>query len=470
MSKTKKRIILTVAIACVVIYFFVNIFPHIYIQFFSGKNHLSGDSSTINLSFEDLTDTSFIAKEHHDVEELTIKHSSINDLSFMNISTLRSITFENCTFNGKPVDFDKSYTAIYFNCCEYDFIKNFEDIDVKYVGIVRSELENLSFIFENFHNMTDLAISLSTIKSFQGIKDIPTLEAMGLYGIFNEDISEIAKLKSLKSLSLNYLTTSDISFIRQMNIESLTLDNLHSIRDIDFITEMPKLTNIQINSCEMAYSEKLVNHLSEMKNNTSNSIIFNEEDLQIKERIHSLTESLVDNSMSDREKVIAAISYICNLMSYDMRIVPSEGGFINPEYDENVLSEELVSQYNNYGLKSALDGKGVCLNYAEITTVLLNKMGITAYSITNGVHIWNLVQIDDEYFWIDVTSIDSGLIEYDNINDHPDFLAPLDSYSFLSRNFLFNIPPQIYDETHSLYGYLKEDQKKLSENALKISS
>ena len=73
------------------------------------------------------------------------------------------------------------------------------------------------------------------------------------------------------------------------------------------------------------------------------------------------------------------------------------------EYDEN-------SAYNQNIRSAFLEKRTVCMGYAKATQYLLNKMGIFCTLVTgnivdeaNSSHAWNLVQIEDNYYYVDTT-------------------------------------------------------------------
>ena len=461
--KKKKKVVLIIIVTCIVLGFVINIFPYISI-FIKGLTYSEPENDV--LSFENLSDTTFITNEYSGATKLTIKNSQINDLGFMKLNGLNAVTFENCTYTGEPVEINQYYTDMIFNCCEADFINSFRNIEVNNLLFSRTETEDLTEIASNFKNVNFLGLHLCTIKSMNGIQDFTSLKELVLYGIYSNDISLIENVTSLDALSMRYLIADDISFIKNMNISSLVLDNLHRLGNLDFITEMNSLSKIEIFGCEMACTEKLNSHLNELKNNTSYEINFDENSVETQRKIRNLSKEIVNNGMSNYEKVHAVVSYVCDLISYDMNIAMYQ---VYGEIDENTNKDsvkESTSQYDKFGLENALNGVGMCLNYTEITTALLNEIGINTYSIVGANHIWNLVEIDDKYLWIDVTAIDCNFEAYESIDKNPMYLAPITDPIFISNNYLFNIPPQIYDDANYAFSLLKEHAKEKEENSV----
>ncbi len=451
----KKKIILGIVAICVVIGIVICIFPYVKYFFEDLLYKSQFTSQETEFTFEDINDTTFIEKDCYNALKLTIKNSEINDLDFMNLPYLRIVNFENCTYTGEPIDINNNYFSfITFDYCDYDFIKNFENAEVTNLQILRTELNDLTYIAENFKNINFLTLYLSNVKSMKGIQNITTLETLNLYGVFSEDIWLIKNLTNLKELRFSYLSVDDISFIKDMPLTVLSLDNLHRLRNLDFITEMPTLKEIEIYGCEMACSEELITRLNEMKNNSTNVINFEEDTVRIQKEIYNLVNTLVTDSMTDREKIEKTVTYVCDLMTYDSRVMMNELLKESGEDAEDDSVAAIISQYNRFALRNALNGNGVCLNYTALISALLNEMGINTYSINNANHIWNLVEIDGEYLWLDVTSIDTSSIQYESLEKNPSYLAPITDPNFVSQ--LFSFPLEIYDEVYYAFQLSKE--------------
>ena len=120
------------------------------------------------------------------------------------------------------------------------------------------------------------------------------------------------------------------------------------------------------------------------------------------------------------------------------------------EYDKNLDDEDNSECYSHYG---------VCSNYTELESVLLNKLGIYAVTINgftdrkdelNSYHSWNLVYLNDKWYIIDPVYLDlydsSDAIEKDLSVEYymkevtRDFLSNHIAY----YNYL-NIPTDFYN-------------------------
>lgn len=99
----------------------------------------------------------------------------------------------------------------------------------------------------------------------------------------------------------------------------------------------------------------------------------------------------VNAAGSDTEKIKTAIKLVTDYMSYDERYI-------------NLMVDYVMR-----------DHKGVCQHYAYMLQALLNKAGLTTYSIggsaNNGVvvddHRWNIVKANGTAYWVDPTWCDT---------------------------------------------------------------
>ena len=74
--------------------------------------------------------------------------------------------------------------------------------------------------------------------------------------------------------------------------------------------------------------------------------------------------------------------------------------------------------------------------------VLLDKVGVEAYLTTSDIHAYNLVKIDDEYYYIDATFLDKDIIDMDEITKNGQHLI---NPSFTNEYHKTNIIPANID-------------------------
>ena len=134
-----------------------------------------------------------------------------------------------------------------------------------------------------------------------------------------------------------------------------------------------------------------------------------QEDLEVIDKMEEIVSEVISDDMTDYEKELAIHDYIVKNYKYD---------------HENYISDTIPDEsYTPYGL--LVKGTGVCQAYAEVTKLLLNKVGIECDVVVgtsrDESHAWNILKLDDEYYMIDVTWNDptpdeEGYVNYDYFN------------------------------------------------------
>ena len=133
---------------------------------------------------------------------------------------------------------------------------------------------------------------------------------------------------------------------------------------------------------------------------------------------NEIIEEIIKDNMSDYEKEIAIHDYLVEHVEYD----------INNEYS--------TKAHTAYG--AIVNNIAVCDGYAEAFDYLLKKVGIKSKLIfgktENISHAWNLVEIEDELYFVDVTSDDP-------INNEENIM----SYNY------FNVPYVLIMNSHEVF-------------------
>ncbi len=348
--------------------------------------------------------------------------------------TVMEINIENSTLD-KPLPFeDLNVTLYYFRDCVFNVSDIGLPIHTETIQFEGMEFANLHVI-SKYKNLKMLFIGSSIVASLEGIESLESLDDLSLFNVGIESIEEIGNLKNLTSLSLNYTCVNDLSPITGMNIEVLSINNSPNILDLSPVMTLKNLREFLNENCEMAITQEVLDFLS------SNSIYTyaDQESLKIKNEIKSLASNLFNDSMSDEEKIRVAVRYARETI----------------KYDEGVEDDEWLStKYNSAALYYALQGIGVCRNYTALTTALLQEEGIKVFEIRSDDHIWNLVELENKYYWIDVTWLE--LTEDDSM-----FLS--DYYMNGNYEFVDHEPLTIVTSMYNKQFKLNEDGNNSSE-------
>ncbi len=110
----------------------------------------------------------------------------------------------------------------------------------------------------------------------------------------------------------------------------------------------------------------------------------------------SRAKSAVNNDMSDVQKALALHDWLANVAEYDYETANGTAGF-----DE--------MGYTAYG--ALVKGLAVCEGYSKAYLAILRECGIKSLYIGSDVmnHGWNIVQLDGEWYHVDVTWDDGDM-------------------------------------------------------------
>ncbi len=123
---------------------------------------------------------------------------------------------------------------------------------------------------------------------------------------------------------------------------------------------------------------------------------------------------VITEDMSDREKEKAIHNYICRNGEYDPEeISHAQDAHPNPNND------------NPYGM--LIDGVGICKGYTYTFRLVMDLLGITCISVDGeagpgNAHAWNMVQLEDVWYCVDVTWDDSNPNPYEFFNVTSQFM------------------------------------------------
>lgn len=257
-------------------------------------------------------------------------------------------------------------------------------------------------------------------KPYQGIikikDDVYIEDSSGFSDLDIENLS--SDIRCLRISKNSFI--SDLSKLPEVcpNLVELNLGRDINISDFSFVKELKKLE--RLNVCDNPYiTKELVLYCQ----NNNISLEYNEEQLEYSQKLDAIIDEIITPEMSDIEKIHAITMYITN------------------EYDYNT---DLAVESNNYPLGCLFENQaGVCTSYSWIADVLLNKCGIKTYICINKTHVWNIVELNDKYYYLDTIYIDST-------SDTNAFRKMLFENFKISTNFLID-PGDIKCASHPAY-------------------
>lgn len=146
-----------------------------------------------------------------------------------------------------------------------------------------------------------------------------------------------------------------------------------------------------------------VKKVSISKSGKSATVIYEEEQTVRVQKQHEtirqvkfVADEIVEDGMSDVDKVLAINAYLCDNVAYDEVF--------------GVLSGEYSDSLTPYG--ALVNKKGVCLAYAGAFQLLAKSIGLESIVVTGTLnggekHAWNKVKIENDWVVVDVTSNDN---------------------------------------------------------------
>lgn len=199
--------------------------------------------------------------------------------------------------------------------------------------------------------------------------------------ITDEDVTKLSPdIRVLGLFRCNYITDLSLLPAYCPDIQYLIIDKCASLEDLSFIYELDNLCYLDI--CESPFiSDELVDYLN------GKGIIhtIDGDKLKIVDEVDKVLSEIINESMSDEDKIKAITQYVIETYKYD-------------KYRADVSNE--------YPLTSFLGAKrGVCASYAYLTNVLLRKADINSYEIVSDDHGWNVIELDGKYYYLDTTNM-----------------------------------------------------------------
>ena len=335
----------------------------------------------VTITYEDDLSLVDLLVNCKNIESLSIKRATINDLTFINnikpnnnFSLWISMGYYNMQgLANEYVDFlhlDASYISnfakgMYFpnlKILVINSIDGYEDIDYS----IYNDMEQLGLN----------CISISDYQTFfEQLNELKKIYSLSLSNcnITNEDTKYLKENKYIKDLSLEDCYISDISFLEEMKqIEGFRPPA--NVEDLSVIKKMSNLKYIYWTGYEqLALTDELVNYLDD------NNISHNKYDNTLKTTLLNMVNEInVNDNMTIREKVEKVVDYVTNFVkSHDIQY--------NEEYSTNNML--YIVHFKT----------GVCSNYSHLEHALLKLMGIDSYYI-GGLHPVEMSETSGDYY------------------------------------------------------------------------
>lgn len=171
---------------------------------------------------------------------------------------------------------------------------------------------------------------------------------------------------------------------------------INCIKDTENITnDNYILSNINnFVSTYNSYNRIFVNYNSIGRVNITFERIYNKQQIEaINRKIDLIIKNIINDNMSDEEKIKAIHDYIINNTKYD-------------EERANIVKSgtyDTLLHSSNTAYGALFNGKAICGGYTDTMALFLDKLGFKNYKISTNSHIWNVVYINGTWKHLDLT-------------------------------------------------------------------
>lgn len=148
-------------------------------------------------------------------------------------------------------------------------------------------------------------------------------------------------------------------------------------------------------------------------------------------RVNDIVTSRVPPAATDIEKIKIAHDYIINNSRYD--VDRSERNVIN--YKSEIAYGPLVQGY------------GICGGYSDAMQLFLEKFDIESYRVASETHVWNVVNLNGNWYHLDLTWDDPITRDGTQVLD--------DSYFLINTNKLHSLDTTEHIYNSSIYSEVK---------------
>ncbi len=312
-------------------------------------------------------------------------------------------------------------------------------------NITKSDLEKLDFLYLMLNedspsldflkyckNLKSLSINLrcdgnkcgalSTINSLENLSEVGIYSLDKNYTLYSNDLEFIDTSSNLEKLSISNcdLAPGVEENINKVKVFDYSIDNYARSVDIDF----SKLTNLE----ELDLSDNKPytiaiylnsSEYNELINNGVNVVFSSDEDknkyLDACSRLDDIVNNLdVTESSSDREKLDAILIYTLENLEYDSGISKA---LTNNDSNVSSIASSFYEDGELYG--ALYKDSAICGNYGALVEALSDRLSAPEKStiVTSSNHLWNLMDIDDESYYVDATWLDQqSTIEFVPVN------------------------------------------------------
>lgn len=136
----------------------------------------------------------------------------------------------------------------------------------------------------------------------------------------------------------------------------------------------------------------------------------NSEIASLEKKVNEIIQDNINISMDNRGKIKTIHDYIINNTIYD------------EEAAHRVVEKKVINYTSHKASGALLYGKAICGGYTDAMAIFLNRFNIQNYKIASEKHIWNYVNLNNNWLHLDLTWDDPVTNTKENILSNDFFL------------------------------------------------
>lgn len=308
-------------------------------------------------------------KEYTDLETLKIYNTGKNtDISFLeSLSNLKKFTL---------------YESELGNKTNLNYLENLTNLE--YLEINTPLTFDLK-ILDNMEKLNTLWIMNGTYKNIEQLKEYQNIKELRISVNENTPRNLLESLTHLKKLKLYIDTTESLDYQKFIFLDELSFGN-------------SKPYSIIVNFSTNDYNY-LINHSVKIVSDKEGTI---DKIILLNKNLDEIINTLNIKNDSEEEKLKKAVIYILEKLTYDETV--------EFYYKERIdIRAHAYNFYKEGLLYGALEmDSAICGSYASLLKAILKRIDIECIYLQNEIHAWNLVKINNKYYYIDATLLDKN--------------------------------------------------------------
>ena len=149
----------------------------------------------------------------------------------------------------------------------------------------------------------------------------------------------------------------------------------------------------------------------------------------INESIKNIKDEIVNQNLSTEDQLKVIHDYIID----------------NSIYDSNRTDNNVIEYKSDIAYGPLIEGYGICGGYADAYELLLEELGIKSYKISSVSHVWNAVNLYNNWYHIDLTWDDPVTNTGEQIIEDKFFMISTEKLLELEKE-QHNFDPNTYQE------------------------